>query len=57
MFIDSEVLSNGIAIITRSGLFWDPPYEKEQLTKEKRAQITANVYAAFAFAGGADYTM
>lgn len=51
MFVDSEILSAGygIAIFTKSIERWNPPFEKEMITEEKRKIIVDNIRRAIEF--------
>jgi hypothetical protein len=51
ILIDAEVLSNGIAVITRPGLHWDPPYQHERLHANDQSRIIANICSAYASVG------
>jgi Immunity protein 74 len=52
MLVDSELLAgeNGEVIWKDSIRAWMPPFDKEQLSQEKREEILANICAAYAFA-------
>jgi len=47
MFVDSEVLSVGIAVFTSTISKWNPPFDKEPITKHKKQEISENIRAAF----------
>jgi hypothetical protein len=50
LFVDSEVLARkGIAIAAKSIKQWDPPYDGELISPDKRSEIIANIKRALEF--------